>query len=126
VKRGGRIKSKRPTADARRAEESARLKVWARCSQPHGVARCEKCGEQPPTDFHHRKNRSQGGGWSAENGMALDRDCHRWITENPELAARMGWTVRSHEDEALVPCSRFGEYVILLADGGFEPVEGAA
>jgi hypothetical protein len=58
--------------------------------------------------------------------MALCRPCHSWITDHPQLAAMKGWTVKRSQVPGEVPCQRFGEFVILLDDGGFEPVEKGA
>lgn len=133
MKRGGRIKTKRPTADARRAEESARLKVWARASQPNGFALCEVCGEQTPTNYQHRKARthcSPGELWAVSNGLAVCGQgnvsgCHgERIHQQPRDAWAKGWTVRSHQDPRVVPVLRRGVWVLLGDDGSFEPYEG--
>ncbi len=135
MKRGGRIKAKRPTADARRAEESARLKVWARASQPHGIALCEVCGERPVTNYQHRKGKahcSQDELWAASNGLAVCGNgnvsgCHgERIHQQPTIAYASGWSVRSGQVPMDVPVLRRGVWCLLDDDGGFEPVEKGA
>lgn len=136
MKRGGRLKTKRPTADARRAEESARLKVWARASQPHGIALCEVCGERAPTNYQHRKARSHCSKdelWAASNGLAVCGDgnlptgCHgKRIHLEPLAAKAAGWICESWLDPRDKPVLRFGEWCLLNDDGGFEPVERGA
>lgn len=64
---------------------------------------CEMCQVRPATDWHHRKNRSQGGSWSASNGLHLCSPDHRWVTEHPAAAVAHGWSVRSWMDPAEVP-----------------------
>lgn len=81
---------------------------------------CEICALAPAREWHHRKNRSQGGTWAASNGMHLCSGDHAWITEHPEQAARNGWTVRSHEDPAAASCYRRGLWVLLKDDGSVE------
>lgn len=87
---------------------------------------CEICALAPAREWHHRKNRSQGGTWAASNGMHLCAADHAWITENPAQAARNGWGVRSHEDPAVVPCYRRGLWVLLKDDGSVELFEEVA
>lgn len=85
---------------------------------------CEVCDRAPATDWHHRKNRSQGGQWSASNGLHLCRACHRMVTEQPEAARRWGWAVPSWCDPAEAPVRllRHG-WVRLTDDGRYIPVE---
>jgi hypothetical protein len=88
---------------------------------------CEICSLAVAREFHHRKNRSQGGGWSASNGMDLCANDHQFITEHPEQAVRNGWTVRSHEEPEQVPLLRRGVMVRFDNEGGMSAVdEGAA
>lgn len=93
----------RPKNHSRMAENSARLLVRQRSG---GI--CEVCGAAKATNFQHRKNRSQGGEWSASNGLDVCgmgnlSGCHGFIHQNPEAAAAHGWTVRSGMDPAEVP-----------------------
>lgn len=87
---------------------------------------CEICALSVAREWHHRKNRSQGGTWAASNGMHLCAADHAWITEHPAEAARTGWTVRSRQDPAEVPVLRRGKWVLLDDEGGVTAVEGSA
>lgn len=88
---------------------------------------CEICALAPAREWHHRKNRSQGGTWAASNGMHLCPADHAWITEHPDQAAANGWTVRSYHDPAVTTCLRRGKWVLLDNEGGVSAVdEGAA
>lgn len=88
----------RPKSHPRMQENSARLAVRQRSG---GI--CEKCGAAQAREWHHRQNRSQGGLWTAANGMDLCTSCHRYVTEHPEESYRNGWSVRSTADPAEVP-----------------------
>lgn len=79
-------------------EHEARHLVYARAA-----GKCERCLVRRPTEYSHRKNRSQGGGWSPENGMHLDHDCHAWIHANPNAANEAGFYLRSWQDPAVEP-----------------------
>ena len=59
---------------------------------------CEGCDRRYATDWHHRQNRSQGGGWRASNGMHLCRWCHGWVGDNPVSARERGWSIRRAAD----------------------------
>jgi hypothetical protein len=82
---------------------------------------CEICGK-PGNNAHHRKNRSQGGQDVLTNLMLLcgsgTTGCHGWVTVNPEMSYRNGWSVPSYKDPAIVPVRRRGERV-MFADDGF-------
>ena len=83
---------------------------------------CEICALAPAREWHHRKNRSQGGTWAASNGLHLCSADHAFITEHPAQAAQNGWTVRSHEDPSVTTVLRRGKWVLLDDFGGFELV----
>jgi hypothetical protein len=131
MKRGGRLKTKRPTADMRRAEESARLKVWARACRPYGHALCEVCGERPATEYQHRKAKAHCAPterWAVSNGLAVCghgnySGCHGEIHQHPTVAYLNGWSVRSGHDPKLVAVLRRGVKVVFDDEGGFEPVQ---
>jgi hypothetical protein len=82
---------------------------------------CEVCGSAPATNWHHRKNRSQGGPNSLSNALHCCGSgctgCHGRITENPSEAVGMGWSVRSYNNPASAPVFRRGEWVWLSDDG---------
>jgi len=85
---------------------------------------CEICGIAPATNWHHRKNRSQGGGNELSNAMHLcgsgTTGCHGRVTENPAEAYHFGWSVRSGQDPAVVPCWIGWRWVFLRDDGTVE------
>lgn len=74
---------------------------------------CEKCGQQRGAEAHHRKNRSQGGKWEISNILLLCRDCHLWVTINPEAAHKSGWAVKSHENTEKVAVLIIGQWMYL-------------
>lgn len=88
---------------------------------------CETCCAEEGTEWHHRKNRSQGGRWAASNGLLVCPGCHRWITTHPRGAQAKGWSVKSHEVPAAVPVWRWGDWVLLADDGSISdfPIGGA-
>lgn len=67
---------------------------------------CERCGRRGDT-FHHRKNRSAGGGWSLTNIVHLcgdgTRGCHGWVTTHPKLAGEEGFHIPSWVAPEQVP-----------------------
>jgi len=107
----------------RGSQQSARALVAARSG---GL--CEVCSIAAAREWHHRKNRSQGGRWSAANGLYVCTPDHAWITEHPEQARRNGWAVPGSADPAEVPVLRRGLLVMLDDEGGVSAVEegGAA
>lgn len=116
--------SRRPKRTAE--ERTARALVWER-----SAARCERCGRAPATNWHHRRNRSGGGLWTPENGMALcgtgTTGCHGEVTVNPRISYQQGWAVRSTQDPAVVPVWIAGQgFVYLTAAGTYRPVESSA
>lgn len=106
-----------------RYEKEARRLVRERSG---GV--CEICGSQRATNFQHRKARSHSGIWSASNGldvcgMGNAFGCHGYIHQNPGLACEAGWTVKSWDDETLIPVQTVHGVVLLDDEGGFTLVE---
>lgn len=94
---------------------------------------CERCSVRLAESMHHRRFRSQGGPWTPSNILHLCGDgttgCHGVLTNTRgarEEFEAAGWIVPSHADWAETPVLRHGEFVILLDDGGFEPVEKGA
>ena len=83
---------------------------------------CEICFWYNATNWHHRKNRSQGGDNSLSNAMHLcgsgTTGCHGMVTENPALAYENGWSVRSGHDPAAVPVLRHGSDWVVFDNGG--------
>lgn len=93
----------RPKTHSGMAENAARITVRRRSG-----GCCEVCGVAAATNFQHRKARSQGGEWSAVNGLDVCgagnyAGCHGRIHQNPEEAYANGWSVRSTDDPAAIP-----------------------
>lgn len=84
---------------------------------------CEVCGVRPATNYQHRKNRSQGGQWSAVNGLDVcgsgTTGCHGRIHHSPAAAYEAGWSVKSWEDPAVVPVRTTRGLVLLDDEGGW-------
>ncbi|MCA1191697.1 HNH endonuclease [Saccharopolyspora sp. 6V] len=95
------------------SERSARALVYARSG-----GACERCGHNHAAEWHHRKNRSQGGKWTAANGLHVCSTCHHWITEHPAKAALRGYVVRSWQSPLEVPVRLAWHGVVLLDDCG--------
>lgn len=110
-----RMKPWRPT---KTTEETLGRKIVSERADEH----CERCGLQSDAlEWHHRRNRSQGGLWDPANGMALDRACHHFVTVNPEASDKPGWTVLNGEDPRTKPVLYRGRWVLLDNDGRVFP-----
>lgn len=103
------------------SEDAARQLTYQRAG-----GRCELCGG-PPTDYSHRKPRSQGGTWSPVNALHLCHVCHAYCHAHPEEARDQGWFVASHQNPADVPAHLsmwLGTGWFLLSDwGGYDVVD---
>ena len=88
---------------------------------------CERCGCAGQS-VHHRKKRSQGGGWSWENLVFVcgtgTTGCHGWIEHNPNDAEWEGFHVRPWQQSAAIPVKYQGEWALLLPDGGIQYESG--
>lgn len=93
-----------------------RERLWARSG-----GMCEKCGQAPATNWHHRKNKSQGGRDNLANALALcgsgTTGCHGYVTVEREDAFDKGWAVRRAFDPAETPVYRLEQWVLLTDDG---------
>jgi hypothetical protein len=108
--------AKRPVRTSE--ERKARAVVWERAQ-----ARCERCGRADATEWSHRRARSQGGAWSATNGLAMCHTCHQECHLNPAVAYQQGWHVRSTQNPALVPVWVAGQGLVYLTEAGtYRPV----
>ena len=114
--------AQRPPKQTRADEINARELVNLR---DRGV--CVSCGTVHPlfgVNFDHRKNRSQGGIWSASNGQLLCGSgtvgCHGYMTQHPAEAIREGWAVPSYANPAEWPARRMvhGHLIWVLYDDG--------
>ena len=85
---------------------------------------CELCWLQPATNWHHRKNRSQGGDDRLSNAMHLcgsgTTGCHGRVTSNPTESYHFGWSVRSGSTPSEVAVFRAWRWVYLDDVGGLE------
>lgn len=68
-------------------------------------------------EWHHRRNRSQGGTWEPSNGLHLCSGCHRWITEHPAESYDEGWMLRAGHWPESTPVRTWHGY-LLLDDAG--------
>lgn len=103
------------------------LKARAAAEYDGEVALCEICGKVRGNSSHHRRNQSQGGRHILSNLMWLCGDgttgCHGWVTENPAMAERNGWTIQGTQVQPWEsPCRRRDESVLLDNEGGWKPV----
>jgi hypothetical protein len=121
IPRRSRVQARKPAKVDKGSQSRARTLVHAR-SGGHCEANIAGWCRTGATDWHHRKARSLGGRWDASNGMHLCRACHAWITEHPLGAAKRGWYLATGQEPSVAPMKRFGEWVLLDNDGGFEPV----
>jgi 5-methylcytosine-specific restriction endonuclease McrA len=103
-----------------RAERSA---LYARTQ-----GTCEWCGRHMDYDDmadHHRKLRSQGGGWELSNQLGVHHRCHNVqpgsIHQEVHMAKARGAIVSSWQDPWRVPVNTPGGIYLLTDDGGKEP-----
>lgn len=103
------------------AEAAARATVKARSQ-----GRCEVCGRAPGQEMHHRRNRSQGGAWTASNLLHLCSAHHLHVTTHPQASRDQGWSVPSHREPSGVPVWLAGLGWVFLDDHGNYETEEAA
>ncbi len=98
---------------------------------------CVKCGlglhgtRGVDYSIHHRKLRSQGGGHTADNLVAMcghgSAGCHSWAHSRRGAAERLGLIVPSAYEPATFPLwHAIHGRVLLVADGSWQPIEVAA
>jgi hypothetical protein len=115
---GVRVRSK-----AEHAEGRGRRLVGARSSGRCEVRVDDICTGRA-SEWQHRKNRSQGGGWAASNGLHACSACHGYIHANPTISYSKGWMVRSYLTSSDVPVMHGLHGHVFLDDaGGWRPVE---
>jgi 5-methylcytosine-specific restriction endonuclease McrA len=57
---------------------------------------CQRCLADRSQDIHELKSRARGGSITdEENLVALCRNCHSWVTQNPDAAKKQGWLKNS-------------------------------
>lgn len=119
---GGKAVAKRPARRRKPTgptpeELAGRALVAAR---DKGV--CIMCGKPGAgLNWHHRKLRSQGGDWSASNGISLHGSgttlCHGWVHAHPRAATRLGLLVPSRRDPREYPVWSYSRWLLLADDG---------
>jgi 5-methylcytosine-specific restriction endonuclease McrA len=88
--------------------------------------RCERCGERPPDDPHHRKFLSRGGEDCASNVAALCRRCHREVHAGGRDEQLTGYAVPSFMDHRKRPVRLYtGALALLLDDGTYSMLAAA-
>lgn len=118
--RGKRPNPRRRTAPrfASHADwDAATMLLWARS---RGL--CERCGNVPPTERHHRKRRRDGGD-RLSNLLFLCRFCHSTITDFPESVTRaraLGYIVPALgvSEPDVYPVLQWGTTWVLFDDDG--------
>jgi len=61
---------------------------------------CERCDAARSTDIHEVLSRARGGSiLDPGNLVALCRQCHSFITQNPLVAHAEGWSKHSWEND---------------------------
>jgi hypothetical protein len=110
-----RLRAPVPTPAESDAREIVEVRSGGRCEVAiEGIC----VGGRP--NFHHRKDKSVGGQWSASNGLAAcgsgSTGCHGWITEHPAGARAKGWSVRSHIDLDRTPLLVRGQWLLFFAN----------
>jgi 5-methylcytosine-specific restriction endonuclease McrA len=61
---------------------------------------CERCDAARSTDIHEVVSRARGGSiLDPSNLVALCRQCHSFITQNPLVAHAEGWSKHSWEND---------------------------
>lgn len=83
---------------------------------------CERCAKESALTLHHRKKRSQGGGWTPGNCVMLcghgTRGCHGWVEDHPTAAEAEGWHVRPWDDPGSTPVLYHGSGLCYLTEDG--------
>lgn len=114
ARRAAVVKHRPCKPGAHTGEHRARRLVRARSG-----GRCEICGEREATQWHHRKNRSQGGRWDVVNGLDLCAWCHGRVTDTRTQYYLLGWCVERDIDPALVPVQLWHGLYLLTAAGDY-------
>lgn len=90
---------------------------------------CERCGDVPPVEAHHRWLRGQLGPDLPSNLAALCRGCHDWCHDHPAAAVAEGWILQAPYD-LLVPvriAGPAGAFTARLTDDyGYDIIDWAA
>lgn len=73
------------------------------------------------SDWHHRRNKGQGGPWDPANGLKVCRRCHDQVTDTDPEWNYNGWWLVYGENPLTKPVLRRGEWVLLDNVGGSVP-----
>lgn len=104
------------------SQSEGRTLVYARSGRVCEIQVEDVCTGRA-SQWHHRKDRTQGGTWHASNGLDVCPPCHRFVTEDRGDATKgPGWAVEPWRDPLAVPVLRRGLWVWLDNDGGFTAV----
>lgn len=95
-------------------EKTARRIVYERSG-----GRCERCGMARAAEWHHRRNRSQGGQWTPSNGLHLCTPCHHWVTVHPAESYDEGWMLRAGSPPESTPVKTWRGYLAPDDEGGW-------
>lgn len=82
------------TASMDRIPPAVRRQVMARAGG-YCEARVEGVCTGQPEHLHHKRLRSQGGGHTAANLIAVCEEDHRWIHDHPDAAISLGLLART-------------------------------
>ena len=113
-----RVRSSQASSKRLRANEGRARQIVINRASPYGYPACEICLSPYRLQWHHRKNRSQGGLWAPSNGLLVCAKDHEHITEHPAYAVKLGYTVLSHQEPHQVPVNTVHGYVLLDDMGG--------
>lgn len=109
-------------------ESRARRLVRKRSGKRCEIRLDERCAWWA-TEFSHRIRRSQGGPWTASNGLDSCHWCHLVITNTngrrTEYRAK-GWVLDSTDNPLDESALTIHGLVLLDNEGGFAPAEGIA
>jgi hypothetical protein len=84
------LKLKKPARPSHTSEEHK----WQQAIRERDGYRCQRCGvHDPHIDTHHVASRKQRPDlkYEVSNGVALDRECHRWVHDHPIQAKAEGF-----------------------------------
>ncbi len=76
----------------KRKDQNAQYeKLRAEYLKAHPI--CEVCGGEAATEVHHKKGRTNDLLCEVQYFLAVDRDCHRHLTEDSAFAIAQGYSI---------------------------------